>query len=83
MSNQHQEAEGPGFFLTEQVGQETQQFEKQDEPQQMQGQEEVAVSNNENSEIDEDYGKMKMEIFKQQCRNLLNPAFDDTTTKHA
>ena len=31
----------------------------------MQVQDEVAESNVENSEIDEDYGKMKMEIFKQ------------------
>lgn len=52
-----------GFFITEAGIQEQQMKEPE-----ASNQEETAPEI-----FDEDFGKMKMEIFKQKCRNILNP----------
>jgi len=33
--------------------------------------------------VDEDFGKLKMEIFKQQCRNILTGEVDKPKTSQS
>jgi hypothetical protein len=36
-----------------------------------QGNDDQILKNEEQDIFDEDYGKMKMEVFKERCRNIL------------
>jgi hypothetical protein len=31
--------------------------------------------------FDEEFGRMKMEMFKQKCRNILNPITEEQATE--